>query len=151
MKPVYQTEFGEQRGNCLQACVASVLELPLENVPHFCLEENWVMALASFLSRFGLAPLIFDFDACQADDWKPTGFHLIGGKSPRGILHSVVGYNGEIVHDPHPASDGLRTIEDYLVFVATLDRRCPECGDERVMTTVVQGVCNVCGYAWDRT
>ena len=49
MKPVDQTLFGEGRGNCLPACIASVLELPLEAVPHFVLEDDWVGALQTFL------------------------------------------------------------------------------------------------------
>jgi hypothetical protein len=147
MKPIHQTQFGSKHGNCLQACVASVLEMPLERVPHFVLFDDWIGEFDSFLARFGLTSLTLD--AHQVNEWKPVGFHLIGGKSPRGdFWHSVVGHNGEMVHDPHPSGDGLRTIEDYTVFVALLDRRCPECGSEQVMTSMVSGVC-ACGYAWD--
>lgn len=149
MKPVYQTQFGANAGNCFQACIASILEMPLKNVPHFMLERDWITAFDSFLARFGLVSVTLDAD--QVSGWKPTGFHLIGGKSPRGkFWHNVVGHNGEIVHDPHPSNDGLRTIRDYTLFVATLDRQCPECGSEQVMTSMVEGVCNACGYAWSQ-
>lgn len=49
MKPVYQTQFGSGRsdddrplGNCFTACIASLLELPIAQVPHFYEEHPWV-------------------------------------------------------------------------------------------------------------
>lgn len=33
MKPVDQTTFGAPHGNCLMACVASILEVPLDSLP----------------------------------------------------------------------------------------------------------------------
>lgn len=35
MIPVFQTKFGPRNGNCMQAVVASLLELPLSEVPEF--------------------------------------------------------------------------------------------------------------------
>lgn len=120
MKPIYQTQFDSKTGNCLQACIASILEIPLDRVPNFMLEDDLTTALDSFLAQFRLVSITLV--ASQVSGWEPTGFHLIGGASPRGeVGHSVVGHNGEMVHDPHPSGDGLRTVEDYTLFVARLE------------------------------
>lgn len=42
MRPVLQTRFGFPSGNCLLACVASILEVPLEEVPDGWDEEGWL-------------------------------------------------------------------------------------------------------------
>lgn len=33
MKPVTQTKFGDPEGNCLMACVASIVEVPIDECP----------------------------------------------------------------------------------------------------------------------
>lgn len=126
MKPIGQTQDGPERGNCLQACVASLLELNLEDVPHFVLEEDWVEALDRWLSEFDLQSIDVDLARTrqqEGDMWKPLGYHLINGKSPRSnCQHAVVGYNGEIVHDPHWDNDGLETQETWTLFVKRFER-----------------------------
>jgi hypothetical protein len=103
MKAIFQTVFNDQEGNCLQAAIASVLEVPLDTVPHFALEpeHTWWQSMNSWMqARHGLAVI------CVVDGWDaPKVYHLITGLSPRGVEHATVGYAGEIVHDPHPRSD----------------------------------------------
>lgn len=67
MIPVRQRIVDAQRGDCLKACVASVLELPYEDVPHFAVGEwklnpmtgekpkdvGWSSALNDWLLRGG--------------------------------------------------------------------------------------------------
>lgn len=117
MKPVTQTiigrgpKFGEECGNCLQAALASVLELPLEEVPHFCFDateddadSRWFVTMNAWLrERFGLSVVYLTI----GNSWKPEGYHLMSGTSPRGSMHETVGFKGEIVHDPHPAGGGV--------------------------------------------
>jgi len=43
MKPVDQTAFGPSKGNCLSASIASLLELPIEDVPLFTTEMEGMM------------------------------------------------------------------------------------------------------------
>jgi len=151
MIPVDQTVLGDRKGNCEAAAIASVLGLPLEDVPHFMLEDDWQGAENEFLAQFGLKSLILD--ATSDDSWRPSGYHLISGKSPRGpFWHTVVGLDGEIVHDPHPSRSGLDEEQSWTVFVATLEHcelfvRCPACGSERAMVThAMMQVCE-CGHA----
>lgn len=40
MKPVDQTTFGFPGGNCFSACIASLLEMPLDDVPYF-MHGDW--------------------------------------------------------------------------------------------------------------
>lgn len=94
-----------QKGNCFAACVASILELPLEKVPHFVEHENWLDCLQSFLKEWGLFyAFVSEEDKVYCGPW---GYHVINGVSDRGIRHSVVGHAGEPVWDPHPSRSGL--------------------------------------------
>ncbi len=101
MKPVLQTRFEAGHGNCLNACVASILELPLGpgGVPEekgalrlWLLEQHdlgivWVTRIRGTLTLAG---------------W--GHFYLASGQSPRNpeIDHAIVMCDGEEVHDPHP-------------------------------------------------
>lgn len=122
MKPVDQTRFydpaapvEQQRGNCLQAVIASLLELPLDQVPHFVQdhvesdgEEDWWDSLVAFVRTQGWNP----HAAHPVTDY--PGQHLfVSGPSPRGkgddgLWHVVIYRNGRMVHDPHPDRTGLR-------------------------------------------
>ena len=121
MKPVKQTLDGPEAGNCLQACIASLFEMALEDVPHFVLKDNWVKALDNWLAQFDLQSVEIDLRYMRqqgGDMWKPYGYHLINGNSPRAdCKHAVVGYGGEMVHDPHWDGDGLETEDTWTLFV----------------------------------
>lgn len=112
MKPIHQTLFGTGtggvRGNCFAACIASILEMPLEEVPHFCNHADWRGAANAWLKRFDLFYVDFLLPGDMRDelvsDW---GYHVISGMGPRGIRHSVVGLAGKMVYDPYPGGGGL--------------------------------------------
>lgn len=114
MKPVNQTLFGDgsdgtECGNCFPACLASIIEYPLRDIPNFCEDQkHWFQNCNIWLSEFGLS--YFDCKMGIDDleyNSKHWGYHLICGESARGILHNVVGKKGKIVHDPHPSNAGL--------------------------------------------
>jgi hypothetical protein len=96
-------------GNCLQACVASIHELPIEAVPHFVQFENFGEALRLWLDGRGFA--LVERATLKHPDiapWQPGVPILAFGKSPRGgWAHSVVWQDGDLLHDPHPSHDGL--------------------------------------------
>lgn len=124
MKPVYQTILIPPYGNCLQACIASILELQLDDVPNFaermdCNEwkdSEWWDDYECFMSKFGLQPLGVE----PLIPWTPKGWHLIIGESPRGPYdHIIVGYNGRSKHDPYPGGGcDLIGATSFEVFVA---------------------------------
>ena len=120
MIPVHQTTFGEGKGNCFQAALASVFELPLEEVPNFCVDygDDWYHETSVWLGeKYGLWLIRVGVGAPS-----PKGYHLISGLSPReGVRHSVVGLNGTPVHDPHPSGDGLAEEQTYDLFVSRVE------------------------------
>lgn len=135
MTPVKQTDLRDFHGNCLAACVASILEIPLEQVPNFRLDadkRDMFETLGDWLRnehgktivglRFyrGDGPM----EENTVDKILNCAFvngvqhHVIlSGESPRKTTsggkkyHSVIGKsNGwgfEIIHDPHPEGTGL--------------------------------------------
>lgn len=105
MKRVEQTRTGAD-GNCLNACIASILELPLDDVPEF--GDDWLTELNDFLRSRGLS-----YKRIPIDGVKPSGYGTIEGVSPRGGLHACVALDGELVWDPHPISmrDGQGLVE----------------------------------------
>jgi hypothetical protein len=93
--PVTQTRTGEPDGNCFAASLASVFETA---IPEFDLPgtDYWAN-VDRWLARRG-----YRYVQRPITDPAPRGWHLIEGLSPRGGQHAVVGYNGRMVHDPHP-------------------------------------------------
>jgi hypothetical protein len=111
MKPVDQTIFGE-KGDCFEACLASILEIPLEVIPVFK-ESDWFRRTNEWLAKRGLFYVEVRFDEDGLDLMqKFMGYHLICGVAERGLHHAVIGYKGVIVHDPHPSRAGIPPEED---------------------------------------
>jgi hypothetical protein len=102
-------------GNCMQAALATVLDLPLSQVPDFRLMEKggwggdamvkWLAARAR---------------TCQGStdehDAPLFGLYVANGPSPRGTGHSIVKAARKMVHDPHPSRDGLVVETAYWWF-----------------------------------
>lgn len=124
MIPITQTELydpmrPDHRGNCWQTVLASVLDLPLDEVPHFVQDDhdhdgtknfewNWWKRSFDFLRERGLT-----LEYADLDD-SPGEYLLVAGKSPRGggaIYHVVIYRDGVMVHDPHPDRTGLLSID----------------------------------------
>lgn len=115
-------EAGATPGNCMQTAVASLLDLPLEEVPHFvALPENqWWSAFLDWVGKRGLrlemyAPR-FPTLAEYAGGTLITGplsmvpkdkIVLALGMAERGFEHVVLYQDGKLVHDPHPSEAGL--------------------------------------------
>lgn len=125
MKPVHQTIFppawattgdeiealpGNQRGNCMQAAVASLFEMDLPDVPHFVSygQDEWWDVLRTFFAERGLGIVWQPLDPAVGG-WAPLGVDvMVTGKSPRGAFnHVVLMRDWELSHDPHPSGDGL--------------------------------------------
>ena len=118
MKPVTQTIFTAPGGDCMAACVASILDLPLDAVPNPQGEDSaWFLEWVAFLAPYNLSILTF----LDGGDWIPRGYSILCGKSPRGDWnHAVVCFDGEMVHDPHPSGAGVESRVDWTVFI-TID------------------------------
>jgi len=118
-------------GDCFRACVASILELDYDQVPHFLQGEDgynplWFTDFEKWLRPMGLEPVLLGGVDCANPDSNTAyfgyGYHIVTGKSPRfsegEVLHSVVHRDTKLVHDPFPGGTGVKTIVDFLVFVS---------------------------------
>lgn len=118
MIPVVQTDTTPGTGNCLAACIASILELPLEEVPNPH-TPDWQAIWRDWLRRRGLSLLTWeipeDYTSWSEEELRAhlPGYCMVAVDSPRfaGKLHSVVTFDGQVVHDPHP--DGLADHYDF--------------------------------------
>lgn len=118
MKPVDQTEDGFW-GPCLRACVASLLELPIEEVPDFAADHGsrWFRELVRWGERKSLHMV------CVATETLITNVHpnnlywIAIGDSVRKHRHSVICQSNVLVHDPHPSRAGLVQLEDALIVI----------------------------------
>jgi hypothetical protein len=122
MKPVEQTVLMPPGGNCFAACMASILELPLDAVPHFE-EDDWVIRWNEWLRPRNLAIMVCTLpeDENLQRRYRETcmpGFTIPGADSPRGPWqHAVVAFDGELVWDPHPQREmGVGTWRDVAYF-----------------------------------
>jgi hypothetical protein len=106
-------------GDCLRACWASILDLAIDEVPHF--GEGYPdkvifwRRVDDFLAARGLVRINVAFDASAGLDrilesvelLNPGLFFLLGGVTVSGVGHSVVAGDGKIIHDPNPDKVGI--------------------------------------------
>lgn len=108
MKPAHQTLFGSQEGNCWAACIASILELPVAEVPNLGVEPDWLGATYRWLQPRGYTGLYYGpySDPPTKLIAGPSVWHIVSGTSPRdpNVLHAVVAFGDELRHDPHPSA-----------------------------------------------
>ena len=115
-------------GDCTRACVASIFDLPAEEVPHFaedglaaprtdgCLP--WVHRMREWLNVRGFDMVFVDVKE-PAHHWPNDclQFHyIVGGKTIRGTDHDTVWYQGKMVHDPHPERRGILLNEYPMLY-----------------------------------
>lgn len=124
MKPVYQTILSGPNSNCMQATIASILELDIDQVPNFIEHRgaDWFDKVKEFCLPFGVYPIYLAFSESENREFKPFGYHGIGVETERGVLHSVVGFNGKIVHDPYPGGSVITKIVGYDLFISTMEK-----------------------------
>lgn len=127
MKPVYQDKFlavagVPDAGNCFQACVASIFELGLGDVPNFAAagEREWWDELVLWTEAKGFGPVWIEAPLSAA--WKSwPGYVVACGNTARGNKHCVVLRAGELAHDPYLRNgvhgSGLTSIDGLIVFV----------------------------------
>ncbi len=125
MTPQKQTIFNDFKnnkfGNCIQACVASLMDLPLRQVPHFVMYGNKMMdVMTDFCNQngykfSGVKKNLTDYDICNFKG--VDGFYIIGGKSPRNKYgHAVIYKDGCPYFDVHPDNTFTRTVDNmYLI------------------------------------
>lgn len=120
-----------QWGDCTRTCIACLLGLAPEDVPHEHREMSGAEQRAlydDFIARKGVGRIWIAFQAssvAEAVDWATqwsNGLHfLLSGESPRGTNHVVIGHGGQIVHDPHPdGGDIIGPMDNGFYYVEWL-------------------------------
>lgn len=93
----------EERGDCVQACLASILGLPLGALENHY-GDGWWDRLCGDVQRFGytLALIDMDYDPPAAAYWIATLPSLNLGTESDGnpAMHCVVARGYELIHDP---------------------------------------------------
>jgi len=117
MKPVYQTNTTKGEGNCFSACLASLLEIPCDDVPNFFQQGvDYHTAVNHWLRAHGFNLLQLHGDAmdCFLFPWMVGCYAIASVPSQRfeNTNHAVVikwtkneGYQWEIVHDPKQGNE----------------------------------------------
>lgn len=103
----------------MQAVLATVLRLPLEEVPHFLeasVGDDWWDQMNVWLMSLAGVALI----GLTAGEWNvPAVLHLSQGLTVRGSEHVVVSFAGRTIWDPHPSRAGLTEVRHHELFVTT--------------------------------
>jgi hypothetical protein len=116
-RAVRQTTFYDPHdvhaGNCTEAAIASILQLPLSAVTPLDRTNGRTFwdAVEAFFCLHG-----WDFITIPADKI-PEGVHLASGLSARGRPHTVVYVGAQLVWDPHPSDAGIITIDARHILV----------------------------------
>lgn len=116
MKFHTQTLFGgidappHERGNCYQACVASLLDLDLDEVPHFLMHDDWAPRAQAWYAERGLAFLSYEGNPFANHPLYERFVYFAIGPSVRGHMHCVLYRGAQLLHDPHPSRSGLTQV-----------------------------------------
>lgn len=123
MRPVLQTRLHSEvaAGNCFRACLASLLERPIEEVPAFedmTVPYSWQRAFLDYLESVGFAYEGFCTDPLLLGSYDGVdGYCIVDGPSPRGeVNHAVVYHRGHMEHDPHPSGLGILGVRGFYMI-----------------------------------
>ena len=122
----------ESYGDCFRACLASILEIEPEVVPHFAADFDdvtWISEVNKYLMQFNVGIISVSFN--DNNNFETFGlkniYHIICGKSPRfpSENHAVVGRDGKIVYNPSLSKEGLLGPEKdwvHFLFISFMKR-----------------------------
>jgi hypothetical protein len=102
MLRITQTNTSPHEGNCLQAAVASLLDLALDEVPHFILSPDWEIRFMDFMADSGRPVTLTGYTGMESG--------IAVGPTVRATHHAVVMEHGSLAWDPHPSRAGLLAV-----------------------------------------
>jgi hypothetical protein len=120
--------------NCLSACLASMLDLPLGVVPQFTLADSkkQLAQAQRWLARIGYTLLEVPVRKNGRGGWKGMAIEtpcIVGVQSDNGYGHALLGTVGplgvKIIFDPakQPATYKKKEIESILVLVPAITKK----------------------------
>ena len=115
-------------GNCFQACVASVLEIPLEgsfNHGGFS-DKDWFEQFNMWLRQYGLGCIFVECSEEKPLTSSPLcGIHIAEMQPENGgVLHAVVIDGDKIIHDPMPYERNGYNCCGIYIFVPLDPKSC---------------------------
>jgi hypothetical protein len=135
VKPVFQSDRGNpertEAGDCFRACVASILERPLDTVPHFFQGQRVGTVISpqretAMQDWFGLLGLGFVTLPLRADTPEqamgmfgsryPSLYYILIGQTRKGVNHAIVCRGAYVAHDPGRPAIGLAGPQGNGVF-----------------------------------
>ena len=133
MIPINQTEVSSGKGNCMQSAIASLFEVPLENIPNFIeYKENWISVFFNIFKYYGYGyPTPVDIRDLELENLKEIlqydgginghFYAVVKSQTFKNTTHAVImDLNGNIVHDPNPNKKALKlTYKDVFHIYTT--------------------------------
>jgi hypothetical protein len=133
MTPVFQDKFGHGRGNCLQAAIASVIGLPLEDVPDFADgDSQWFLRVYQWCIEKRIGVVYFPDGNLPPIIGNCYGVAGVRVSESSEETHAVVmqyevvaiaetgefKWEGRVVHDPNPRRLTITEILDHIIFIS---------------------------------
>jgi hypothetical protein len=129
MRPVYQVEV-KPDGDCFPAAIASVLEVPLETVPHFCklYGKLWYKPFIDwarsqdlgviYLEAANLKALLSDVECVAVHRIANDIYHAVVSKLVLSKTEGLSGWEWEeqVLHDPNPEPCPLGRLQFLLIL-----------------------------------
>lgn len=100
MTPIFQTNYGKGNGNCLTACVASILDVPISSLPEFCVDGEWFARLDEFCRENGFFLLYWRHSRDLPIICLNSYLILLLSLQGENDLHAVVGKSSVESKDP---------------------------------------------------
>ncbi len=134
MKKVFQTIIDVNHGNCEQAVIASIFELPLEDIPNFIeykKGKEFDKSLFGWLYKKGFSPCSiyksnYGLDKLKSIAKFDGGYNgylhaLVSSQTFENVMHAVVvDTELNIVHDPNPNQLALNLSPEDIISIIVL-------------------------------
>lgn len=129
MTKVYQTKYGKDTGNCFAACLASVLDLPIESIPEEIQEDkDWYFRLMDFCKARDLAMMYASHPMGECMPFNMIGIGAFTVKDNGGV-HAVVistrlierdgahlEWGTTVIHDPNQSPVPLE-VDQWAFYI----------------------------------
>ena len=99
--------YVKQKGNCFEACLASILEKEVHEIPDIeKMGDNWIEIIKAYVAGFDWKMIVDSYSPFELNGCEDP--YIVSGPSPRGDFHhAVIHQKGELIFDPYPGGEGL--------------------------------------------
>lgn len=118
MKKIFQTDHSSKTGNCVIACIASIFEIDINEIPNFWKKTQdafkfWEMLNKWTTKNLNCKCIVVTRDKTHKSDFYFEDLLCIGIYKQGNNEHAIVWQNG-VIHNP---SGNLETEQDPYFFV----------------------------------